>query len=87
MITGTVSATPAGTLKWSEAPSVIGMTTLQQDSEIRANLSSKICPLKFNSTEANPKHTYQKTGKYRADLEVKDAGGDSDSDYLEIDVQ
>jgi PKD repeat protein len=40
-----------------------------------------------DSTEANPKHTYQKAGKYRADLEVKDAGGDSDSDYLEIDVQ
>jgi PKD repeat protein len=40
-----------------------------------------------DSTEANPKHTYQKVGKYRADLEVKDAGGDSDSDYLEIDVQ
>src|SRR5262249_15499845 len=40
-----------------------------------------------DSTEANPKHTYQKAGKHRADLEVKDAGGDSDSDYLEIDVQ
>jgi PKD repeat protein len=40
-----------------------------------------------DSTEANPKHTYQKPGKYRADLEVKDAAGDSDSDYLEIDVQ
>ena len=40
-----------------------------------------------DSTEANPKHTYQKAGKYRADLEVKDSAGDSDSDYLEIDVQ
>jgi PKD repeat protein len=40
-----------------------------------------------DSDEANPKHTYQKAGKYRADLEVKDSAGDSDSDYLEIDVQ
>ncbi len=40
-----------------------------------------------DSTEANPKHTYAKAGKYRADLEVKDSAGDSDSDYLEIEVQ
>ena len=40
-----------------------------------------------DSTEANPKHVYQKAGKYRADLEVKDSAGDSDSDYLEIDAQ
>ena len=40
-----------------------------------------------DSTEANPKHVYQKPGKYRADLEVKDSAGDSDSDYLEIDAQ
>lgn len=40
-----------------------------------------------DSTEANPTHVYQKPGKYRADLEVKDSAGDSDSDYLEIDVQ
>ena len=38
-------------------------------------------------TEANPTHVYQKPGKYRADLEVKDSAGDSDSDYLEIEVQ
>jgi PKD repeat protein len=40
-----------------------------------------------DSTEANPTHVYQKAGKYRADLEVKDSAGDSDSDYLEIEVQ
>jgi PKD repeat protein len=40
-----------------------------------------------DSTEENPKHVYQKPGKYRADLEVKDSAGDSDSDYLEIDAQ
>ena len=40
-----------------------------------------------DSTEANPKHTYEKAGKYRADLSVADAGGDSDTDYIEIEVQ
>jgi PKD repeat protein len=40
-----------------------------------------------DSSEANPKHTYAKPGTYRADLEVKDASGDSDSDYLEITVE
>lgn len=40
-----------------------------------------------DSTEANPKHTYAKAGKFRADLEVKDSAGDSDSDYLEIEVE
>jgi len=40
-----------------------------------------------DSTEANPKHTYAKAGTYRADLEVKDSSGDSDSDYLEITVE
>src|SRR5262245_34526705 len=40
-----------------------------------------------DSSEANPKHTYSKPGTYRADLEVKDSAGDSDSDYLEITVE
>ena len=39
-----------------------------------------------DSSETNPKHTYDKPGKYRADLEVTDAAGDTDSDYVEIDV-
>lgn len=39
-----------------------------------------------DSNEANPKHTFQKPGKYRVDLEVKDSAGDEDSDYLEIEV-
>jgi hypothetical protein len=33
------------------------------------------------------KHTFQKAGKYRVDLEVADSAGDSDSDYLEIEVR
>jgi len=40
-----------------------------------------------DSTEANPVHTYEKPGSYQADLEVKDALGDEDSDYLEIEVE
>jgi PKD repeat protein len=40
-----------------------------------------------DSNETNPKHTYEKPGKYRADLEVSDASGDSDSDYVEVEVQ
>jgi PKD repeat protein len=39
-----------------------------------------------DSAEANPKHTYEKPGKYRADLSVTDSGGDSDTDYVEITV-
>jgi len=39
------------------------------------------------SSEANPKHTYDKAGKYRADLKVSDSGGDTDSDYVEVEVQ
>jgi PKD repeat protein len=39
-----------------------------------------------DASEANPKHTFAKAGKYRVDLEVKDNAGDQDSDYLEIEV-
>jgi len=40
-----------------------------------------------DSEEANPKHTFEKAGKYRADLTVNDAAGDSDTDYVEIEVE
>lgn len=40
-----------------------------------------------DSHEQNPKHTYEKPGKYRADLEVSDSVEDEDSDYIEIEVQ
>src|SRR5438094_374271 len=40
-----------------------------------------------DSDEANPKHTFEKAGKYRADLTVNDAAGDSDTDYVEIEVE
>jgi PKD repeat protein len=38
------------------------------------------------SSEVNPKHTYEKAGSYRASVEVSDGGGDSDSDYVDIEV-
>lgn len=40
-----------------------------------------------DSHEQNPKHTYEKAGKYRADLDVGDSVEDEDSDYMEIEVQ
>lgn len=63
--------------------------------EFEADIEGGTPPLKYawkfgdgaESTEKNPKHTYEKAGKYRADLEVADSGGDSDSDYVEIEVQ
>jgi PKD repeat protein len=38
------------------------------------------------SSEENPKHTYEKAGTYRASVEVSDTSGDSDSDYVDIEV-
>ena len=38
------------------------------------------------SSELNPTHKYEKAGTYRASVEVSDATGDSDSDYVDIEV-
>jgi PKD repeat protein len=38
------------------------------------------------SSETNPTHTYDKAGTYRASVEVSDGSGDSDSDYVDIEV-
>jgi len=38
------------------------------------------------SSEENPKHTYAKAGTYRASVDVSDTSGDSDSDYVDIEV-
>ncbi|MBI3768424.1 MAG: PKD domain-containing protein [Deltaproteobacteria bacterium] len=38
------------------------------------------------STAINPTHTYEKTGTFRATVEVSDSTGDSDSDYVDIEV-
>jgi PKD repeat protein len=39
------------------------------------------------SSETDPVHTYPKPGSYRADLAVNDSAGDSDSDWVEIEVE
>jgi PKD repeat protein len=38
------------------------------------------------STEVNPTHRYEKAGTFRASVEVSDGSGDSDSDYVDIEV-
>ena len=38
------------------------------------------------SNELNPKHKYEKPGTFRASVEVSDASGDSDSDYVDIEI-
>ena len=39
-----------------------------------------------SSTEINPAHRYEKAGTFRASVEVSDSSGDSDSDYVDIEV-
>jgi len=64
--------------------------------ELKSDVEGGTPPLKYtwkfgddtpDSNEANPKHTYPKPGKYRADLSVTDSAGDSDTDYIEIEVR
>ena len=38
------------------------------------------------SSDVNPTHTYEKAGTFRATVEVSDSTGDSDSDYVDIEV-
>ncbi len=38
------------------------------------------------SSELNPVHKYEKAGTFRASVEVSDSTGDSDSDYVDIEV-
>jgi PKD repeat protein len=80
-------------LAWADSDTDEGKAPLTI--EFKADVEGGKPPLSYvwkfgdgtpDSTEANPKHTYQKAGKYRADLQVKDSGGDEDSDYLEIEV-
>ncbi len=81
-------------LAWADSDTDEGKAPLTV--QFKADVEGGTAPLSYvwkfgdgspDSTEANPKHVYQKAGKYRADLEVKDSAGDSDSDYLEIDAQ
>jgi PKD repeat protein len=81
-------------LAWADASPEDGDAPLTVS--FTADIEGGTPPLKYlwkfgdgtpDSTEANPKHTFAKAGKYRADLEVTDASGDSDSDYIEIEVR
>jgi len=81
-------------LAWADANPEDGKAPLTV--EFKADTEGGKPPLKYtwkfgdgtpDSNEANPKHTFDKPGKYRADLSVSDSGGDSDSDYIEIEVQ
>ena len=85
---------PAPLLAWADSDTDEGKAPLTV--QFTADVEGGKPPLKHlwkfgdgtpDSTEPNPKHTYDKPGQYRADLEVNDSAGDSDSDYLEIDVQ
>jgi len=80
-------------LAWADGNPEEGQAPLTV--EFKADVEGGTAPLKYtwtfgdgtpDSNEANPKHTYQKAGKYRADLSVTDSGGDSDTDYIEIEV-
>lgn len=80
-------------LAWADATPEEGKAPLAV--EFKADVEGGTPPLKYSwtfgdgtpdSTDPNPKHTYEKPGKFRADLNVSDSGGDSDSDYIEIEV-
>jgi PKD domain-containing protein len=85
---------PAPLLAWADSDTDEGKAPLAI--AFTADVEGGKAPLTYvwkfgdgtpDSNEANPKHTYSKPGTYRADLEVKDSSGDSDSDYLEITVE
>ena len=84
---------PAPLLAWADGTPEDGPAPLSV--EFKADVEGGTPPLKYSWTfgdgtpdanEASPKHVYQKAGKYRADLSVTDSGGDSDTDYIEIEV-
>ncbi len=81
-------------LAWADGEPEEGKAPLTV--EFKADTEGGKPPLKYtwkfgdgaaDSNEQNPKHTYDKPGKYRADLDVADSSGDSDSDYIEVEVQ
>ena len=85
---------PAPLLAWADSDTDEGKAPLAI--QFTADVEGGKAPLTYvwkfgdgtpDSSEANPKHTYAKAGTYRADLEVKDSSGESDSDDLEITVE
>jgi PKD repeat protein len=90
---GKAEEEPAPLLAWADGTPEDGAAPLSV--EFKADVEGGTPPLKYawtfgdgtpDANEANPKHVYQKAGKYRADLSVTDSGGDSDTDYIEIEV-
>jgi PKD repeat protein len=78
---------------WAEADPDEGAPPLEV--QLKADVSGGIGERKVKwefgdgspaSNEINPKHRYEKAGTYRASVEVSDASGDSDSDYVDIEI-
>jgi PKD repeat protein len=78
---------------WAEAEPDEGAPPLEV--QLKADVSGGVGERKVKwefgdgspaSTEINPKHRYEKAGTFRASVEVSDASGDSDSDYVDIEI-
>jgi PKD repeat protein len=78
---------------WAEAEPDEGAPPLEV--QLKADVSGGVGDRKVkwefgdgspSSAELNPKHRYEKAGTFRASVEVSDASGDSDSDYVDIEI-
>jgi PKD repeat protein len=78
---------------WAEAEPDEGAPPLEV--QLKADVSGGVGERKVKwefgdgspaSNEVNPKHKYDKAGTFRASVEVSDASGDSDSDYVDIEI-
>ena len=78
---------------WAEAEPDEGAPPLEV--QLKADVSGGVGERKIKwefgdgspaSNELNPKHKYDKPGTFRASVEVSDASGDSDSDYVDIEI-
>ncbi|MCC6764181.1 MAG: PKD domain-containing protein [Deltaproteobacteria bacterium] len=78
---------------WAEAEPDEGAPPLEV--QLKADVSGGVGDRKIKwefgdgspaSSEMNPKHRYEKAGTFRASVEVSDASGDSDSDYVDIEI-
>jgi PKD repeat protein len=78
---------------WAEAEPDEGAPPLEV--QLKADVSGGVGERKVKwefgdgspaSSEVNPKHKYDKAGTFRASVEVSDASGDSDSDYVDIEI-
>jgi PKD repeat protein len=78
---------------WAEAEPDEGAPPLEV--QLKADVSGGVGERKVkwefgdgspSSSETNPKHKYEKAGTFRASVEVSDGSGDSDSDYVDIEI-